>query len=368
MTDQNSLQIMKKETIDLVEARIKAFAQNGELHFPKNYSPQNALKAAWLIIQELKGSKRDGHRPALEICSRPSVANALLNMVVLGLNPAKKQCYFIVYGNQLTCQMSVFGTMARLRRMRPDVSEIIAETIHEGDEVLISINKGKKSIDSHKQKFGSADRPVVGAYCIVLDHDGEIMRSEVMTIEQIKQAWKQSKAKPFLDSGELNPDSTQAKFQTEMAKKTVINRCCKPWINSSDDSDLVINAINESDEIRTDAELAGEIASDANGELIDIDPGTGDPIETQAAEPDDGADLSVDYKKQLEKMANLDPESYKLAVERSGFDPKIGINEDGFKRISALFNEIIEGEETQEGQGPLADQAPAPGGTVQREF
>jgi recombination protein RecT len=37
----------------------------------------------------------------LQACTRDSIANALLDMAVQGLNPAKKQGYFIAYGKQL---------------------------------------------------------------------------------------------------------------------------------------------------------------------------------------------------------------------------------------------------------------------------
>ena len=34
-------------------------------------------------------------------------------------------------------------------------------------------------------------------------------------------------------------------FRDEMAKKTVINRCIKNYINSRDDQDIIIQTINE---------------------------------------------------------------------------------------------------------------------------
>ncbi len=67
------------------------------------------MKSAWLILQAAVDKDK---KPVLEVCSKNSIANALLDMVVQGLNPAKKQCYFIAYGNGLACQRSYFGTMA----------------------------------------------------------------------------------------------------------------------------------------------------------------------------------------------------------------------------------------------------------------
>ena len=51
MSNQNQLAMMKKDTVDVVANRIKAFQDAGEIHFPANYSPENALKAAWLTLQ-----------------------------------------------------------------------------------------------------------------------------------------------------------------------------------------------------------------------------------------------------------------------------------------------------------------------------
>jgi recombination protein RecT len=134
MSNQNQLAMVKKDTVDIVAAKVKQFQENGELHFPANYSPENAMKSAWLILQTIKDRNQ---KPALEVCTRDSVANALLDMVVQGLNPAKKQCYFIVYGNQLVCQRSYFGTMAVTKRVTgaKDIMQLLSM------KVMMSITK-----------------------------------------------------------------------------------------------------------------------------------------------------------------------------------------------------------------------------------
>lgn len=43
---------------DSVLARVKTLESQGDLQFPANYSPENAMKSAMLQLQELKGSKR----------------------------------------------------------------------------------------------------------------------------------------------------------------------------------------------------------------------------------------------------------------------------------------------------------------------
>src|SRR5690606_36842274 len=109
MSNQNSIARVKRDTVDVVAERVRHFQERGEIHFPANYSPENAMKSAWLILQETKDRNK---RPALDVCTKDSLANALLDMVVQGLNPQKKQGYFIVYGKQLVFLGSYFGTMA----------------------------------------------------------------------------------------------------------------------------------------------------------------------------------------------------------------------------------------------------------------
>jgi len=84
--------MVDKNVADFVLSKIQKLQSNGEIYFPNNYSPENALKSAWLKLQETK-DKND--KPVLQSCTQISIANALLNMVVQGLNPMKNQCYFL---------------------------------------------------------------------------------------------------------------------------------------------------------------------------------------------------------------------------------------------------------------------------------
>ena len=90
------VEVFKKNIVDFVANKINAFVSNNEIDLPKNYSVNNALKGAWLVLQEVKD--RQG-KPALHFCTKSSIANALLNMVILGLNPINNQIYFIPYGD-----------------------------------------------------------------------------------------------------------------------------------------------------------------------------------------------------------------------------------------------------------------------------
>ncbi|MDF2854252.1 MAG: recombinase [Neobacillus sp.] len=262
----NQLALIKKDTVDIVAAKVKEFQEKGEVHFPANYSPENAMKSAWLILQTIKDRNQ---KPALEVCTRDSVANALLDMVVQGLNPAKKQGYFIVYGTVLVFQRSYFGTMAVTKRVT-DAKNIDAAVIYEGDEVDYEIVNGRITNLTHKQKFGNINKDkVIGAYATIVMDDGSVYH-ELMTIDEIRKAW--SKAQFWAKGQSVEKEgSTHDEFKGEMAKKTVINRACKKFMNSSDDSSLVMQHVNRADDAAEEAQLEEEIKNNANGEIIDVE-------------------------------------------------------------------------------------------------
>ncbi len=271
------LALMKRDTVDVVAAKVREFQERGEIVFPANYSPENAMKSAWLALQEAKDSNKN---PALEVCTKNSIANALLNMVVQGLTPAKQQGYFIVYGKELVFQRSYFGTMA-VTKMLTGAEDIVAQIVYEGDEFEYEIDvRGRKHLTRHVQKLGAIDNAkILAAYCNIIWADGRTFM-DVMTFDQIKQAWKQSKMKPIDDTGKVKAGSTHGKFTSDMAKKTIINRACKFYINSSNDSSLVIEHFHHTDEAAEAAALEEEIQTQANQEVIDVTP---EPAELEAA-------------------------------------------------------------------------------------
>jgi recombination protein RecT len=277
----NELSIVKKETVDLVVSKVKQFQNSGEVHFPPNYSPENALKSAWLKILDTENKDK---KPALEVCTRESVANAMLSMVIQGLNTDKNQGYFIPYGNKLTFQRSYFGTMAVAKRVNPEILDIVAQVVYEPDifKYRIDPRTGKKEITEHEQTLEAVDsKKIKAAYCLVIDQKEKVIKTEIMTYEQIKQAWKQSKTYPIDDKGNIKTGSTHDKFTAEMCMKTVINKVCKPLINSSDDKSLkIVRKIGQDEESMIDADVSAEIEANANTiPLETIDYSTGEIME-----------------------------------------------------------------------------------------
>ena len=220
--------VMQKDITDQVSNRISQLQDDG-LALPKDYNPQNALKAAWFKLQQTKDRS---NRPALQVCTRASIANALLDMVTQGLSPAKTQCYFIVYGNEVQLQRSYFGTIAAVKRLS-SVKDIDAQVVHQGDEFAIGADElGRIKVTKFVPKFENLDKPIKGAFAFIELADGRVDYT-VMTQKQIQTSWGQSRQ-----------HNVQQKFGDEMAKRTVINRAAKMYINTSDDSDLLTGSIN----------------------------------------------------------------------------------------------------------------------------
>lgn len=248
--------------IDSLAAQLDEKKRFG-LSFPDNYSVANALNSAYLIIQDMTVKRKRGNEwveeKVLDICTKQSIASSLLDMAVQALNPVKKQCYFVAFGDKLTLMRSYQGTMAVARRV--GATDIRAEVIYEGDVFRYHIENGYKVIDEHTQDFKNIDNEkIVGAYAIV-DHPNFTPYVEVMNINQIKKAWSKGKA----DLSKAN--DVHNEFADQMAKKTVINRACKNFINSSDDGYLMetFERTANSEEVDVVAEqVAAEIEQNAN--------------------------------------------------------------------------------------------------------
>ena len=251
---------VEKNIKEEVGKKIAAMTESNELFMPTDYSPENALKAAWLELQHVEDKS---HNLALTVCTKPSIANALLDMVVQGLTPAKSQCYFVVYGKELTLMRSYMGTVSVAKRFS-DVVDVFANVIYEGDKFsyVIDPETGLKKITTHEQSFENIDiDKIKGAYAVVLRKEADNY-VEIMTMDQIKKAWNQGAAK--------GSSPAHKNFTDEMAKKTVINRACKMFINTSNDQPILAEAFNRTteNEYERDRSYAGIDVVDVEDEEI----------------------------------------------------------------------------------------------------
>lgn len=143
-------QIATKNVVEKVLARVTAMQKNEGLVIPSDYSPANALNAAYLKLQEVKDKKG---KPALTACTQASISMALLDMVIQGLSPSKNQCYFIPYGNQLTLMRSYMGTVAAAKRFG-NIKDVFAQVVYEGDLFKYEITATEEGIVRREKIYG----------------------------------------------------------------------------------------------------------------------------------------------------------------------------------------------------------------------
>lgn len=213
-----------KNMKDHVLNKIVDMQSSGGITLPAGYDPTNALHNAWLQFED---------NPKLMNTSDHSKANSLLKMVALGLDSGKQQGYFIPYGNNVQFQTSYHGNMLILKRDAGAVS-VNAQVVYKGDNFEFDIDpmSGKTRILKHSPTLESMNgKDPIAAYAVIHFEDTTQNHVELMTFEQIKQAWLQS---PMIkDEKALENSKTHNKFQEEMIRKTVINRAAKRFVNTT---------------------------------------------------------------------------------------------------------------------------------------
>lgn len=261
MADTTKAVALQRNVCDEVIARVNKLEQDKMLVLPKDYAVENHLKAAWLILQETVDRN---NKPVLEVCTKPSIANCLLDMTLQGLSASKKQCYFVAYGNKLTLMRSYFGTVAIAKRAGNIKTEPIANVVYEGDEFIYEIDPDTSltHIVKHTQKMENINmQQIKGAYAIVKLANGQTQVT-VMSIQQIKAAWAQGRG-----GGNTKAHTN---FTDEMCKKTVIGRACKMVINSSDDAWLYDGKRDEMDASAEREEIINQAEQEESADLPEM--------------------------------------------------------------------------------------------------
>lgn len=308
--NQNNQQLAVKQKKQDISARVLSkvneFEQTGELRIPKNYSVENSLKSAYLILSE---TKNKDNRPVLEVCSVPSVADALLKMVVWGLNPMKKQCYFIPYGDQLDCSPDYTGKIAMAKRYG-GLKDIKAHAVFKDDvfEFEVDPSTGRKKVTKHTQTLESmGSNEIKGAYAILEMQDGTF-DTEIMSMPQIRAAWEQGPMK--------GNSPAHRKFPDRMGRKTVISRACDALIRSSDDSVLYEDEEERKSIDVTSENVAHEVKTKANRKQIRFNDVEDAQVEEEAhSQPKQEPKLSEEEENQKAYEQALAEENGQIKME-----------------------------------------------------
>lgn len=256
LTSQNPTAVRRagENITTQVLERVAAKQKAGELVLPKGYEAGNALNSAWLYLQTIETKT---HQKAIDVCTKNSIANALLQMVIKGEH-CGTHCYFIPCGNSLEFWERYTGKLMRAKR-DTNIQSVHAQVIYDGDNFVYTVDEnGDYQLVKHETSMDNMDtNRIKGAYAVVVNKDGT-RHLEIMTMDMIRKAWGQGAARG--NSG------AHTNFTDQMCKKTIISRACKVALDSTSDGEIEDTMVppSASDE-RDIANGAGEGAAHGAG-------------------------------------------------------------------------------------------------------
>jgi len=226
-THSSALQVTEKNISDKVFNQINVLQNEQGLVLPKGYNVANALKSAYLTLAS----------SGLLNTDPVALAQALLDMCIQGLTPAKRQCYFIKYENKVQMMRSYFGD--RSACINADVAEEIqANIIYEGDTVDVSYVNDRMKVE-HTTSWDNFGKPIIGAYAWAILPDGTKIY-DIMTMDRIKKSWSMSK--------NVTNNKLQNNYTDDACKRTVIRHLAKNLFNSSGDNEVITRSYNRTTE------------------------------------------------------------------------------------------------------------------------
>lgn len=227
LTSQNATAIRRagENITTQVLERVAAKQKAGELVLPKGYEAGNALNSAWLYLQTIETKTK---QKAIDVCTKNSIANALLQMVIKGEH-CGTHCYFIPCGNSLEFWERYTGKLMRAKR-DTNIQSVHAQVIYDGDNFVYTVDEnGNYQLVKHETSIDNMDiSKIKGAYAVVVNKDGS-RHLEIMTMDMIRKAWGQGAARG--NSG------AHTNFTDQMCKKTIISRACKVALDSTSDGE-----------------------------------------------------------------------------------------------------------------------------------
>lgn len=223
--NNKALKEMQDTTVNAVMKQVEELQQTGGLVLPKDYNVGNALKSAWIYLQTIETRTK---QKAIDVCTKLSICNCLLEMVIRGQHP-KKHCYFIACGNSLEYWERYTGKLLRAKR-DTNIQDVVAQVIYEGDNFVYGVDKnGYYQLIKHETAIENINpEKIKAAYAVVIYKDGS-KHLEVMTMDQIRKSWQQGAAR--------GASGAHQNFTDQMCKKTVIARACKIELDSATDGE-----------------------------------------------------------------------------------------------------------------------------------
>lgn len=273
--NNKALKEMQDTTVNAVMKQVEELQQTGGLVLPKDYNVGNALKSAWIYLQTIETRTK---QKAIDVCTKLSICNCLLEMVIRGQHP-KKHCYFIACGNSLEYWERYTGKLLRAKR-DTNIQEVVAQVVYEGDNFVYGVDKnGYYQLIKHETAIENINPDKIkAAYAVVIFKDGS-KHLEIMTIDQIRKSWQQGAAR--------GTSGAHQNFTDQMCKKTVIARACKIELDSATDG--------EEEELSMTPPSAAEATRDAAQQQITVQANKTPQLEHKPQETIDFSE-PVDYE------------------------------------------------------------------------
>lgn len=268
-----ALKEMQEKTVNAVMKQVEELQQTGGLVLPKDYNVNNALKSAWIYIQTIETRTK---QKAIDVCTKLSICNCLLEMVIRGQHP-KKHCYFIPCGNSLEYWERYTGKVLRAKR-DTKIQDVVAQIVYEGDKFVYTVDEnGYYQLVSHETAIENINPDKIkAAYAVVIFKDGS-KHLEIMTIDQIRKSWQQGAAR--------GTSGAHQNFTDQMCKKTVIARACKIELDSATDG--------EEEELSMTPPSAAEATRDAAQQQITVQANETPQLEHKPQETIDFSESAV---------------------------------------------------------------------------
>lgn len=175
---------------------------------PTNFNKTRFLQNCMTVLQDTKDIQK---------ADPVSVARTMLKGAFLGLDFFNRECYAIVYGNQVQFQTDYKGEvkLAKKYSVRP-IKDIYARLVREGEVFEEEIIGGIQSFRHVPDSMSNGE--IRGAYAVALFEDGGMI-FEAMSAAEIEETRKNYSKQP---NGQA-----WTKSKGEMYKKTVLRRLCK---------------------------------------------------------------------------------------------------------------------------------------------
>ena len=141
--------------------------------------------------------------------------------------------YLVPYGQTLNFMASYKGMVKMAEKYsQRKIRSIYAKLVRDGDGFEETIENGEPTVKFSPVPFSNAE--IIGAFAVCNFADGGSL-VETMSKAEIEPCRKKSRA---------SNSPAWSQFWGEMAKKTVINRACKIFVNTSTDADPLADAYN----------------------------------------------------------------------------------------------------------------------------